>query len=61
MEAAIQELEDNAGTQFDPTVVAALTRVVKRQPPAGSASSDEVRALLAGAGMGRGVTAGSVK
>jgi HD-GYP domain-containing protein (c-di-GMP phosphodiesterase class II) len=61
MEAAIDELESNAGTQFDPKVVAALTRVVKRQPPQGSASSDEVRALLAGAGMGHGVTAGSVK
>src|SRR5829696_5443347 len=61
MEAAIEELESNAGTQFDPTVVAALTRVVKRRPPEGSASGDEVRALLAGASMGHGVSAGSVQ
>ena len=61
MEAAIDELESNAGTQFDPTVVAAVTTVVKRKPPEGSASSDEVRALLAGASMGHGVGAGSVQ
>jgi HD-GYP domain-containing protein (c-di-GMP phosphodiesterase class II) len=61
MEAAIDELESNAGTQFDPTVVAALTRVVKRRPPGGSASGDEVRALLAGASLGHGVGAGSVQ
>jgi HD-GYP domain-containing protein (c-di-GMP phosphodiesterase class II) len=61
MEAAIQELESNAGTQFDPTVVAALTRVVKRKPPEGSFSSDEVRALLAGAGVGHAVGTGAAE
>jgi HD-GYP domain-containing protein (c-di-GMP phosphodiesterase class II) len=30
VEVAVQELEDNAGTQFDPRVVAALVRVVTR-------------------------------
>jgi HD-GYP domain-containing protein (c-di-GMP phosphodiesterase class II) len=45
---AISELTDNAGTQFDPEVVAALTAVVDHGEPVG-ASSDDVRALLASA------------
>ena len=35
MEAAIDELESNAGTQFDPTVVARGHDVVQRKPPEG--------------------------
>jgi len=31
-DAALAELEANSGTQFDPTVVAALVRVVERGP-----------------------------
>jgi HD-GYP domain-containing protein (c-di-GMP phosphodiesterase class II) len=44
-EQAIEELKAHAGTQFDPRVVEAMTRIVE---PEESASADEVRALLAG-------------
>ena len=44
--AAIQELEDGAGSQFDPAVIAALTKVVEQGQPA-LAATDEVRAILA--------------
>ncbi len=47
-EAAIAELEQHSGTQFEPRVVAALIRVVTKELVPNSAS-DEVRALLAGA------------
>jgi hypothetical protein len=46
-EAAIKELQDNAGTQFDPHVVDALTRVALRFEPSASTAADDVRALLA--------------
>jgi HD-GYP domain-containing protein (c-di-GMP phosphodiesterase class II) len=46
-EAAITELEQNVGTQFDPTVVSALIRVVDAGEPAVPVS-DQVRAVLAG-------------
>jgi HD-GYP domain-containing protein (c-di-GMP phosphodiesterase class II) len=43
---AVAELQANAGTQFDPAVVSALTRVVERGEPIVSTASD-VRAVLA--------------
>jgi HD-GYP domain-containing protein (c-di-GMP phosphodiesterase class II) len=47
-EQAIAELVTNAGTQFDPEVVAAMLRVVEtgaaEAPP-----TDHIRAMLAGA------------
>jgi HD-GYP domain-containing protein (c-di-GMP phosphodiesterase class II) len=46
--AALAELESNSGTQFDPVVVSALSRVVQRGEPIVS-SADEVRAVLASA------------
>ncbi len=44
---ALDELEGNAGSQFDPRVVTALTKVVEEGQPE-LASADHVRALLAG-------------
>ena len=46
-EDAIAELFANAGTQFDPVVVAAIAKVVEEGEPT-LTSTDEVRALLAG-------------
>jgi HD-GYP domain-containing protein (c-di-GMP phosphodiesterase class II) len=46
-EAAFAELEQNIGTQFDPTVVSALIRVVDAAEP-DVPVSDQVRAVLAG-------------
>jgi len=46
VEEAVQELRDNAGTQFDPIVVAALIDVIEEGEPVG-ASADEIRAVLA--------------
>jgi len=46
--AALEELQSHAGTQFDPSVVEALGRVVQRDQVEASAA-DEVRAVLAGA------------
>jgi HD-GYP domain-containing protein (c-di-GMP phosphodiesterase class II) len=48
-EAAIAELEANTGTQFDPKIVTALTKVVAHGAPAVVTTTDEVRAVLAGA------------
>jgi HD-GYP domain-containing protein (c-di-GMP phosphodiesterase class II) len=45
-EAAIKELVDNAGTQFDPMVVAGLVSVIDQGAPAVT-TTDGVRALLA--------------
>jgi HD-GYP domain-containing protein (c-di-GMP phosphodiesterase class II) len=45
-EDAVAELLANAGTQFDPTVVAALASVIARGAPV-TAAADGVRALLA--------------
>jgi HD-GYP domain-containing protein (c-di-GMP phosphodiesterase class II) len=47
-EAAIEELEANSGTQFDPRIVEAISRVVEPQE---STTADEVRALLAGSAL----------
>ena len=47
VEHALKELEDNAGSQFDPTVVKALTSVIRDGSPVFS-GTDEVRAMLAG-------------
>jgi hypothetical protein len=44
---AIAELENNAGTQFDPLVVRALVEVVEQGEPA-IAGSEGIRAILAG-------------
>jgi HD-GYP domain-containing protein (c-di-GMP phosphodiesterase class II) len=46
---ALAELSANTGTQFDPRVVAALTRVVHQGAPLRSTTSDAVRAVLAAA------------
>jgi HD-GYP domain-containing protein (c-di-GMP phosphodiesterase class II) len=56
MEDALEELVRNAGTQFDPTVVAALIRALESGEPA-DAASDEMRALLAGVRRPENVTA----
>jgi HD-GYP domain-containing protein (c-di-GMP phosphodiesterase class II) len=45
--AAVKELIDNAGTQFDPTVVAGLVSVIE-QGAAPVTTTDGVRAVLAG-------------
>lgn len=45
-EAAVDELTRNAGTQFDPRVVAALKEVVEDGEPM-VATADEIRAILA--------------
>jgi len=50
-EAALEELKANAGTQFDPTIVAALLEVVQdAQPESGAA--DDMRLLLSEARVG---------
>jgi HD-GYP domain-containing protein (c-di-GMP phosphodiesterase class II) len=58
-EAAIEELTANAGTQFDPVVVAALTKVVQKGEPM-VATTDEVRAVLAGGAVQRELSARAV-
>jgi HD-GYP domain-containing protein (c-di-GMP phosphodiesterase class II) len=47
---ALIEIRANAGTQFDPRVVSALTRVVERGEPV-VATAHDVRAVLASAPM----------
>ena len=44
---ALEELRAGAGTQFDPAVVAALTRIIESGAPVAASAADEVRALLA--------------
>ncbi len=45
---AVEELRANAGTQFDPRVVAALIRVVElTRPELGLSPADDIRAVLA--------------
>jgi HD-GYP domain-containing protein (c-di-GMP phosphodiesterase class II) len=48
-EDAVAELIANTGTQFDPKIVAALTKVVAHGEPAAVTSIDGVRAVLASA------------
>jgi HD-GYP domain-containing protein (c-di-GMP phosphodiesterase class II) len=48
-EAAVAELRENTGTQFDPKVVGALINVVEQGTPVSVTTSDGVRAVLAGA------------
>jgi HD-GYP domain-containing protein (c-di-GMP phosphodiesterase class II) len=55
-EAARAELIANAGTQFDPAVVTAVTQVVEQGEPSVAAARD-VRALLAGVRVGEPVRA----
>jgi HD-GYP domain-containing protein (c-di-GMP phosphodiesterase class II) len=45
-EAAVDELVENAGTQFDPIVVEALAAVLEKGEPV-LTSTDEIRAVLA--------------
>jgi len=45
---ALAELERNAGSQFDPRIVGAVTKVVEEGKPELLSSTDHVRALLAG-------------
>jgi HD-GYP domain-containing protein (c-di-GMP phosphodiesterase class II) len=56
-EQALEELAANAGTQFDPRVVAALTAVVAERELPHEPAVDEVRAILAGQQTRRGVAA----
>jgi HD-GYP domain-containing protein (c-di-GMP phosphodiesterase class II) len=55
--AALAELSANAGTQFDPAVVASLTKVIEQGQPV-STTADEIRAVLAQAPVPRRVGAG---
>jgi HD-GYP domain-containing protein (c-di-GMP phosphodiesterase class II) len=50
-EAAVAELQANTGTQFDPKIVTALIKVVEQGAPVALSATDEVRAVLAGAGV----------
>jgi HD-GYP domain-containing protein (c-di-GMP phosphodiesterase class II) len=56
-EDAVAELVGNSGTQFDPQVVVALSAVVARGEPVAPATSDGVRAVLAGAALPQGAGA----
>ena len=47
-EAAVAELVANNGAQFDPKIVAALTKVVEHGEPAAVTSIEGIRAVLAG-------------
>jgi HD-GYP domain-containing protein (c-di-GMP phosphodiesterase class II) len=46
-EQALDELSANAGTQFDPRCVEAITRVIMRWEPEASHAADDIRAVLA--------------
>ena len=56
-ETAVAELIANTGAQFDPKVVAALTKVVERGEPGAVTSIEGVRAVLAGAPVPQGAAA----
>jgi HD-GYP domain-containing protein (c-di-GMP phosphodiesterase class II) len=53
---AMAELHANSGSQFDPSVVAAVATVVRRRAVPATAA-DEVRALLASAPRPRDIPA----
>jgi HD-GYP domain-containing protein (c-di-GMP phosphodiesterase class II) len=46
-EEALEELVSNAGTQFDPAIITALTSVIERFEPEAFSAADDVRAVLA--------------
>ncbi|MEX1141715.1 MAG: HD-GYP domain-containing protein [Thermoleophilaceae bacterium] len=52
-EDALTELTTNAGTQFDPGVVAALARVIVRWEPQAGYVPDDIRAVLAEGALAR--------
>jgi HD-GYP domain-containing protein (c-di-GMP phosphodiesterase class II) len=54
-DAALAEMRANAGSQFDPRVVAALVHVVEQGEPI-LARSDDVRAVLVSSRVARGAT-----
>ncbi|MGH2715972.1 MAG: HD-GYP domain-containing protein [Thermoleophilaceae bacterium] len=54
---ALEELRAGAGTQFDPSVVEALSEVIKAGMPVAASATDEVRALLARTGVAEGLGA----
>ena len=54
---ALLELTTNAGTQFDPTIVAALERVIERWEPDVAYTADDIRAVLAEGSIGQQVGA----
>jgi HD-GYP domain-containing protein (c-di-GMP phosphodiesterase class II) len=54
-DSALAELRANAGTQFDPRVVAAVVQVVQRGEPV-AAATDDVRAVLVNSQIARGAT-----
>jgi putative nucleotidyltransferase with HDIG domain len=47
-EVALEEIDRNAGSQFDPRVAAAVTKVVRSGQVQGESYTDAVRAVLAG-------------
>ncbi len=55
-EEALSELKTNSGTQFDPTIVAALLEVVQDAEPE-SRAADDMRLLLSEVRLGDRVTA----
>jgi HD-GYP domain-containing protein (c-di-GMP phosphodiesterase class II) len=57
-EIALQELRDNAGSQFDPSVVSALVAVIERGRPR-VAAADHVRAVLVASQVPQGATSAS--
>jgi HD-GYP domain-containing protein (c-di-GMP phosphodiesterase class II) len=57
-QAAVTELREHSGSQFDPQVVEALIRVVEERKPH-TGATDEVRALLAGTRASRDLGAES--
>jgi HD-GYP domain-containing protein (c-di-GMP phosphodiesterase class II) len=58
-EDALAELIANTGTQFDPKIVAALTKVVEHGEPAAVTTIDGVRAVLAAAPLPQSASAAS--
>lgn len=57
-EEALRELRDNAGSQFDPRIVRAVSRVVEAGEPVVNIS-DEVRAVLANSALSRSTAPGA--